>query len=91
MTNQEIVDAAQALCGRDGDSKTEFYFSKLELIDFVKEILSSAIPEGHVVVPKEPTMEMCAAGYYTHGIPCAPEIIYRAMIAAAASANKEGT
>ena len=51
MTDQEILDAAQALCGRDGDSKTEFYFSKLELIDFVKEILSRAIPEGHVVVP----------------------------------------
>lgn len=53
-------------------------------------LLSRAIPEGHVVVPKEPTQEMCAAGYYTHGTPCAPEIIYRAMIAAAAPANKEG-
>ena len=50
---------------------------------------SRAIPEGHVVVPKEPTQEMCAAGYYTHRTPCAPEIIYRAMIAAA-PANKEG-
>ncbi len=57
--------------------------------EFGRALLSKAIPEGYVVVPKEPTMEMCAAGYYTHGTPCDPEVIYRAMIAAAPSVEGE--
>lgn len=64
--------------------------SQKKALDFARALLSRAIPEGHVVVPKEPTLQMCAAACYTHGTPCAPEIIHRAMIAAAAPANKEG-
>lgn len=58
--------------------------------------LSRAIPEGHVVVPKEPTEEMQVAfaeQWFSKRRcidDCEMEDAYRAMIAAA-QANKEGT
>jgi len=54
---------------------------------FAHRILSRAIPEGHVVVPKEPTPEMEAEGF--KNITGLPHEVWTAMIAAA-PANKEG-
>lgn len=91
MTDQEILDLYWK----------EITFPSAtdeEIIQYTRALLSRAIPEGHVVVPKEPTIEMIAAlgfrGDTTlaigHSAIC-EEITedYRAMIAAA-PANKEG-
>ncbi|WP_457840925.1 hypothetical protein, partial [Staphylococcus aureus] len=42
----------------------EHYFSNAELVIFARALLSRAIPEGHIVVPKRPTRQMLiAAGF----------------------------
>lgn len=52
-------------------------------------LLSKAIPEGYVVVPKEPTQEMRAIGYESYrstlNNPKWVEFMFKAMIAAAPS------
>lgn len=98
MTNQEIKKMAKDywLPGKRNNDPS------FDEVGFARAILSRAIPEGHVVVPKEPTPEMSAKGglsvlrgYYSGMKNPDPDDIataenaYSAMIAAA-PANKEG-
>lgn len=58
--------------------------------------IAHAVPEDHVVVPKEPTHEMITAGRNTPCTECeddSPEdyrIVYQAMIAAAPAIGEKG-
>lgn len=61
MTDQEIIELAENSCDEKYDNDVEHYFSNAELVIFARALLSRAIPEGHVVVPKEPTEAMLEA------------------------------
>lgn len=90
MTDQEIEEFAYKLWLEEQEDSA----SRSQIRRIVQATLSRAIPEGHVVVPKEPTPEMCAAGYHAYRSSLEKGgwvvAIYREMIAAA-PANKEGT
>ena len=59
MTDQEIDELGDKFGWFNDDRQQCFEYK--QFIAFTRALLSRAIPEGHVVVPKEPTIEMIAA------------------------------
>jgi len=60
MTDQEI-DAIREQFATCDPTYGRWHTDESKLRAFARAILSRAIPEGHVVVPKEPTPEIMAA------------------------------
>lgn len=64
------------------------------LFDKIRAALTSQVPEGWQLVPKEPTRDMLDAGMFEPTARCSPsdrsERIYKAMLAAAPVYGKDG-